>query len=55
MSAFEFLSVALSLVLGLAITLILTSLLAAFRARNETRMDEMPFAWTILVLVYQFD
>jgi hypothetical protein len=55
MSAFEFLSVALSLVLGLAVTLILTSLLAAFRARTETRMDALPFAWAILVLVYQFD
>ncbi|RLC55667.1 MAG: hypothetical protein DRI30_07175 [Chloroflexi bacterium] len=55
MSVFECLSVALALVLGLAITLILTALLAAFRARGETRMDALPFAWAILVLVYQFD
>ncbi len=54
MTAFEFLSVALSFVLGLAVTLVLTSLLAAFRARGESRMDWLPFVWAGYVLVYQF-
>jgi len=53
-SAFEFLSVALSFVLGLAVTLLLTSLLAAFRARRTTRMDWLPFVWAVFVLTYQF-
>lgn len=54
MTAFEFLSVALSFVLGLAVTLVLTSLLAAFRARREARLDWLPFVWAAYVLVYQF-
>ena len=54
MTAFEFLSVALSFVLGLAVTLVLTSLLAAFRARRETELDWLPFAWAGYVLAYQF-
>jgi hypothetical protein len=54
MTAFEFLSVALSFVLGLAVTLVLTSLLAAFRARRESKMDWLPFVWAGYVLVYQF-
>ena len=54
MTAFEFLSVALSFVLGLAVTLVLTSLLAAFRARRETELDWLPFTWAAYVLVYQF-
>jgi hypothetical protein len=54
MTAFEFLSVALSFVLGLAVTLVLTSFLAAFRARSESRMDWLPFAWSSYVLANQF-
>ena len=54
MTAFEFLSVALSFVLGLAVTLVLTSLLAAFRARHTTRMDWLPFVWAGFVVTYQF-
>ena len=54
MTAFEFLSVALSFVLGLAVTLVLTSFLSAFRARSESRMDWLPFAWAGYVLVNQF-
>ena len=54
MSVFEFLSVALSFVLGLAVTLLLTSLLAAFRARHSTKMDWLPFVWAGYALAYQF-
>ncbi|HUE89791.1 MAG TPA: hypothetical protein VMO26_27250 [Vicinamibacterales bacterium] len=54
MTAFEFLSVALSFVLGLAVTLVLTSLLTAFRARRHARLHWLPFLWAGYVLVYQF-
>ena len=55
MTQFEFLSVALSFVLGLAVTVLLTSLLTAFRARRTTRMSWLPVAWAIYLLVMQFD
>lgn len=54
MTAFEFLSVALSFVLGLAVTLVMTSLLAAFRARGESKFHGLSFVWAGFVLVYQF-
>jgi len=52
---FEFLSVALSFVLGLAITVLLSSLLTAFRARRKTRMSWLPLTWAVYVLVIEFD
>ena len=55
MSPFEFLSVALSFVLGLAVTLLLTSLLTAFRARKVARMRWLPLVWAAYVLIMQFD
>jgi hypothetical protein len=55
MTHFEFLSVALSFVLGLAITVLLTSLLTAFRARRRTRMSWLPLIWAFYLLVIQFD
>jgi hypothetical protein len=54
MTAFEFLSVALSFVLGLAVTLLLTSLLSAFRARHKTKLDWVPFVWAGYALAFQF-
>jgi len=54
MTAFEFLSVALSFVLGLAVTLLLTSLLDAFRARRSTNMDWLPFVWAGYTMLWQF-
>ncbi|MDX1506785.1 MAG: hypothetical protein R3358_00805 [Woeseiaceae bacterium] len=55
MTHFEFLSVALSFVLGLAVTVLLTSLLTAFRARRETRLGWLPLTWAAYILVIQFD
>ena len=55
MSPFEFLTVALSFVLGLAVTLLLMSFLDAFRARHVTRMSWVPLTWAAYVLVMQFD
>lgn len=53
MTLFDFLSIGVSLVLGLGVTLLLTSLLAAFRARRRVRMDWIPFAWAGYILVIQ--
>lgn len=55
MTHFEFLSVALSFVLGLAVTVLLTSLLTAFRARRKTRLSWLPLTWAAYLLVIQFD
>lgn len=55
MTEFEFLTVALSFVLGLAVTVLLMSLVTAFRFRRKTRMSWLPFAWAFYVLVSQFD
>jgi len=55
MSQFEFLSVALSFVLGLAVTLLLMSFLLAFRARHRTHLGWLALTWACYVLVMQFD
>ncbi len=55
MSQFEFLSVALSFVLGLAVTLLLMSFLLAFRARHKTHLGWLAITWACYVLVMQFD
>lgn len=55
MTQFEFLSVAISFVLGLAVTVLLTSVVTAFRSRRQSRMSWLPFAWAFYVLVMQFD
>ena len=53
MTLFEYLSIGVSLVLGLGVTLLLTSLLAAFRARRHVRLDWIPFLWAGYVLAIQ--
>jgi len=55
MTHFEFLSVALSIVLGLGVTVLLTSLLGVFRARRKTRVSWLPLTWAFYILVIQFD
>lgn len=55
MTQFEFLTVALSFVLGLAVTVLLTSLITAFRARRKSRMDWLPLAWAAYLLVIEFE
>jgi hypothetical protein len=54
LTSFEFLTVALSFVLGLATTVLLTSALAVFRARKSTRISWVPLAWAGYVLLIQF-
>ena len=53
MTHFEFVTVALSLVLGLALALLLTSCLAVFRARREIRIDWLPLVWAAYIFVSQ--
>ena len=55
MTHFEFLTVALSFVLGLSVTVLLTSLLTAFRARRKMRLTWLPLVWATYILVLQFD
>ncbi len=55
MTHFEFLTVALSFVLGLSVTVLLTSLLIAFRARRKMRLSWLPLVWATYILVLQFD
>ncbi|MEP6509801.1 MAG: hypothetical protein ABJC63_16360 [Gemmatimonadales bacterium] len=55
MTSPEFLSVALSFVLGLAVTLLITSFLCAFLERRATKFDWLPFVWALYILAYQFD
>lgn len=55
MTHFEFLSVALSFVLGLAVTVLLTSFLTVFRARRKARLSWLPLTWAFYLLVIQFD
>jgi hypothetical protein len=53
MTAFEFLSVALSFVLGLAVTSLLSSVLVVFKARKQVHFDWLPVAWAGAVFVLQ--
>lgn len=51
MSAFEFVSVALSIVVGLGLTQILRSAVVAFRARHEYALEVLPLVWATVVFV----
>ena len=53
MSHFEFVSVALSIVIGLALALLLTSSLALFKARRSVRLHWIPFLWASYIFVSQ--
>jgi len=50
---FEFLSVALSFVIGLGVTYLLTSLLSLVRERRICRPDWLPVLWAFYVFAYQ--
>lgn len=51
MSSFEYISVALSIVVGLALTHILRSAVAVFRRRTAIRFDALVIGWTGIILV----
>jgi hypothetical protein len=53
LSTFEYLSVALSFVIGLAVTYLLSSLLSLFRERRTCRPDWLALLWAGYVFTYQ--
>ena len=52
-SIFDFVTVAVSLILGLGITRLLESAIEAFRRRSEVELHWLPFAWALTILVLQ--
>ncbi|MDH3645781.1 MAG: hypothetical protein OER80_03320 [Gammaproteobacteria bacterium] len=52
MTIFEFISVALSFVIGLGIARLLTAVVELFRARKTVRLHWMPFVWAALVFLW---
>jgi hypothetical protein len=54
MATFEFISVALSFVIGLSITHMLASAVSVFRLRRQLSLDWMPLAWALSILLFQF-
>jgi hypothetical protein len=53
LSTFEYMSVALSFVIGLGVTYLLTSLLSLFRERRTCRPDWLALLWAAYVFTYQ--
>ena len=55
MTAFEYLSVAVSFIMALAVSVLLLSSVRAYRARRQTALDWVPFVWalSILLILYQ--
>jgi hypothetical protein len=52
-TAFELVALGLSFILGLGITQLLSSVVAAFRARRQSRIHWMPLVWALCVFVLQ--
>jgi hypothetical protein len=53
MTPFEFITVALSFILGLGITQVLLSAIGVFRARDRIAIDWVPMAWAAIILLWQ--
>ncbi len=53
MTEFEFLAIGISLILGLGTTLLLTSFLTVFVNRQHVRVDWIPLAWALYILLIQ--
>jgi hypothetical protein len=53
MSDFEFISIILSIVVGLGITRVLSGLSSVIEHRNELRVSWLPLGWAIGVLLWQ--
>lgn len=51
--AFRWISVALSMVLGLGVARLLTALVAQFHARRHRSADWLPLAWAAIIFVHQ--
>lgn len=53
MDSFQWITVTVSIVLGLGITGMLSSVVALFRARGTVRFDWIPFVWAGCIFVWQ--
>lgn len=53
MTPFEFISVALSFVLGLGITRLLSSAINVFRRRDQIRVHWVPLVWAGVIFLFQ--
>jgi len=53
MTPFDFITVALSLVLGLGITYLLSSAVQMFRSRDVVALDWIALAWAAIILFWQ--
>lgn len=54
MTIFEYVSVAVSFVLGLGITRLMLSMVRVVRWRDRIVLHWIPFSWALVVLIYQF-
>jgi hypothetical protein len=53
MKPFDYIAIALSLILGLGITQLLSSAVGAFRARHRVALDWTALAWAAVILFWQ--
>jgi hypothetical protein len=53
MESFRWMSVILSMILGLGITRLLSTLVALFRSRRDVKGDWIPFAWAGCIFIQQ--
>lgn len=55
MTIFEFVSVAISIILGLGVATLLSAALDLFRHRHKTRLHWVPIAWAVLIFWTQLE
>lgn len=53
MNSFRWISVVLSMLLGLGVTRVLSASVAAFRSRHHATLDWLPFAWAACIFGWQ--
>ena len=53
MDSFRWIAVVLSMILGLGVARLLSSVVEAFRSRNQAQMDWVPFAWAGCIFLWQ--
>jgi hypothetical protein len=55
MDTYRWISIVISIILGLGITRLLTSAVGLFLARRKATFDWIPFAWSLTIFVQQID
>jgi hypothetical protein len=53
MDAFRWITVALSMILGLGVTRLLSAFIAIFRSRTHAQLDWVPLAWAACIFMWQ--